>query len=279
MISFDLCFHHLCLNIHAFSLDLRNNTLTGTIPVSVGVGLGMNVVMWAQGSCGRNGGDVCCPGGLFTALSSLGVWVSGPGVTLTGLGYLWHRCSTHTSFTVAKQQLIIAAISFLTLRVVSPQEWRSQGDVGEQQGVAQTGGHEAGGRGECITGPSPSTLTQILRPFLSRWIEIALYSQLIAKGKNASELFPAVVKNVASKNIEVLESTTRQSEHHFLWFISCLLWKRNNCSRTQIYRTSECKSKPIRLGSNHNQSTTLLDCLWPTAPKHPACEYWSSAAE
>lgn len=28
--------------------------------------------------------------------------------------------------------------------------------------------------------------------------------QLIAKGKNASELFPAVVKNVASKNIEVL---------------------------------------------------------------------------
>lgn len=27
--------------------------------------------------------------------------------------------------------------------------------------------------------------------------------QLIAKGKNASELFPAVVKNVASKNIEV----------------------------------------------------------------------------
>lgn len=28
-------------------------------------------------------------------------------------------------------------------------------------------------------------------------------SQLIAKGKNSSELFPAVVKNVASKNIEV----------------------------------------------------------------------------
>lgn len=27
---------------------------------------------------------------------------------------------------------------------------------------------------------------------------------MIAKGKNASELFPAVVKNVASKNIEVL---------------------------------------------------------------------------
>lgn len=27
--------------------------------------------------------------------------------------------------------------------------------------------------------------------------------QLIAKGKNASELFPAIVKNVASKNIEV----------------------------------------------------------------------------
>lgn len=26
---------------------------------------------------------------------------------------------------------------------------------------------------------------------------------MIAKGKNASELFPAVVKNVASKNIEV----------------------------------------------------------------------------
>lgn len=28
--------------------------------------------------------------------------------------------------------------------------------------------------------------------------------QMIAKGKNASDLFPAVVKNVASKNIEVL---------------------------------------------------------------------------
>lgn len=30
--------------------------------------------------------------------------------------------------------------------------------------------------------------------------------QLIAKGKNASELFPAVVKNVASKNLEVRAS-------------------------------------------------------------------------
>lgn len=29
------------------------------------------------------------------------------------------------------------------------------------------------------------------------------FLQLIAKGKSASELFPAVVKNVASKNIEV----------------------------------------------------------------------------
>lgn len=29
------------------------------------------------------------------------------------------------------------------------------------------------------------------------------FFQMIAKGKNASELFPAVVKNVASKNIEV----------------------------------------------------------------------------
>lgn len=28
-------------------------------------------------------------------------------------------------------------------------------------------------------------------------------AQLIAMGKNSSELFPAVVKNVASKNIEV----------------------------------------------------------------------------
>lgn len=27
--------------------------------------------------------------------------------------------------------------------------------------------------------------------------------KMVAKGKNASELFPAVVKNVASKNIEV----------------------------------------------------------------------------
>lgn len=29
------------------------------------------------------------------------------------------------------------------------------------------------------------------------------FAQLIAMGKNSSELFPAVVKNVASKNIEV----------------------------------------------------------------------------
>lgn len=31
----------------------------------------------------------------------------------------------------------------------------------------------------------------------------AVFLQLISKGKNSSELFPAVVKNVASKNIEV----------------------------------------------------------------------------
>lgn len=37
---------------------------------------------------------------------------------------------------------------------------------------------------------------------------VFLFLQIIAKGKNASELFPAVVKNVASKNIEV-----------FLWLI------------------------------------------------------------
>lgn len=32
---------------------------------------------------------------------------------------------------------------------------------------------------------------------------LLFFLQLIAKGKSASELFPAVVKNVASKNIEV----------------------------------------------------------------------------
>lgn len=32
---------------------------------------------------------------------------------------------------------------------------------------------------------------------------VFVFFQLIAKGKSASELFPAVVKNVASKNIEV----------------------------------------------------------------------------
>lgn len=34
-------------------------------------------------------------------------------------------------------------------------------------------------------------------------LNVFICFQLIAKGKNASELFPAVVKNVASKNIEV----------------------------------------------------------------------------
>lgn len=34
-------------------------------------------------------------------------------------------------------------------------------------------------------------------------LKFAVCFQLIAKGKTASELFPAVVKNVASKNIEV----------------------------------------------------------------------------
>lgn len=34
---------------------------------------------------------------------------------------------------------------------------------------------------------------------------------MIAKGKNASELFPAVVKNVASKNIEVFLSFVKHT--------------------------------------------------------------------
>lgn len=48
----------------------------------------------------------------------------------------------------------------------------------------------------------------VLRSVLVTWavddaVLIFVCSQLIAKGKNSSELFPAVVKNVASKNIEV----------------------------------------------------------------------------
>uniref|UniRef100_A0A8C0LS01 AP-3 complex subunit beta n=1 Tax=Canis lupus dingo TaxID=286419 RepID=A0A8C0LS01_CANLU len=40
-------------------------------------------------------------------------------------------------------------------------------------------------------------------PLPARALSCSLASLMIAKGKNASELFPAVVKNVASKNIEI----------------------------------------------------------------------------
>lgn len=36
--------------------------------------------------------------------------------------------------------------------MVCPQKSRPQRDVGEQQGVPQTGGHEKGCRGKCIMG-------------------------------------------------------------------------------------------------------------------------------
>lgn len=35
------------------------------------------------------------------------------------------------------------------------------------------------------------------------WCFLVCVLQMIARGKNASDLFPAVVKNVACKNIEV----------------------------------------------------------------------------
>ena len=38
--------------------------------------------------------------------------------------------------------------------------------------------------------------------FALSW-RVTVYFQMVAKGKDASELFPAVVKNVVSKNIEV----------------------------------------------------------------------------
>ena len=37
----------------------------------------------------------------------------------------------------------------------------------------------------------------------NEWFYVMAVFQLIAKGKDASDLFPAVVKNVVSKNIEV----------------------------------------------------------------------------
>ena len=58
-----------------------------------------------------------------------------------------------------------------------------------------------------------------------RWTEsdtgtCSVFIQLIAKGKNASELFPAVVKNVANKNIEVWQFVVWDVNlifGHFLW--------------------------------------------------------------
>lgn len=74
--------------------------------------------MWAQGSFGSKGGDawpLWWWWWRFYWFSSLGVWVLGSGVTLTGVGYLWNwrRCSTHSTFPVVlvKQQLIIKAIA------------------------------------------------------------------------------------------------------------------------------------------------------------------------
>ena len=46
------------------------------------------------------------------------------------------------------------------------------------------------------------------------------YLQMIARGKNASDLFPAVVKNVACKNIEVCNELSFMSTSGFICF-SC----------------------------------------------------------
>jgi len=50
------------------------------------------------------------------------------------------------------------------------------------------------------------------------FINIQIFVQMVAKGKDASDLFPAVVKNVVSKNTEVLNSLIL----HYKFFLSFL---------------------------------------------------------
>lgn len=54
--------------------------------------------------------------------------------------------------------------------------------------------------------------------------------QMIARGKNASDLFPAVVKNVACKNIEVCNHSAYclfggfLLQMEFLWLTKVTIW-------------------------------------------------------
>ena len=53
-----------------------------------------------------------------------------------------------------------------------------------------------------------------------------MYLQMVAKGKDASDLFPAVVKNVVSKNIEVkfteITITVHTQVHVHISRLSCM---------------------------------------------------------
>lgn len=63
---------------------------------------------------------------------------------------------------------------------------------------------------------------QELLSLTSDWLNmVSFIFQLIAKGKNASELFPAVVKNVASKNIEVWLLIT--GKHHLSYYYTAMI--------------------------------------------------------
>ena len=47
--------------------------------------------------------------------------------------------------------------------------------------------------------------------------KISSFLQMVAKGKDCTDLFPAVVKNVVSKNSEVIPSLLVSTQHH----VSC----------------------------------------------------------
>lgn len=88
-----------------------------------------------------------------------------------------------------------------------------------------------------------------------------LYFQLIAKGKTASELFPAVVKNVASKNIEVNTIFTLFSLLDVVIHLSIVQQKyktgRYFCSLSEKH----CKKKPLFCWISRNEIISVIKLM------------------
>lgn len=110
-----------------------------------------------------------------------------------------HRCSTRQTFAGAPVGLLSCSPHRASVTLLSTHRNEDLKEMLESSKESLK--LEAMKR---VVGVSASQdFSLCINRFSGRWIKISVYFQLIAKGKNASELFPAVVKNVASKNIEV----------------------------------------------------------------------------